>query len=222
MTEVSPVNTSGTKSDQAFNKLSSDMDMFLTLLTTQLQNQDPLDPMDNAEMTNQLVQFANVEQQITQNRNLEQMITLLNAQSAATGVAYIGKDIQYTDSTTVYAGNPVTFGYTPEKSADTLTVKVVDAEGNTVRTFDSPEKSAQRHTITWDGLDNDGSEVAEGTYTFVVTAKDADDKVIKVGTDITGRATGAAMDDTGSFILVGDLAVDVTKIVAVKEPSASS
>lgn len=221
MTDVSPIDTSGTKSSAAFNKLSNDMDMFLTLLTTQLKNQDPLDPMDNAEMTNQLVQFANVEQQITQNRNLEQMITLLNAQSAATSVAYIGKDIQYTDSTTMYAGAPVTFGYTPEKTAETLTINVVDAEGNTVRQLDG-EKSAQRHTVVWDGLDDDGNPVPEGQYTFMPVAKNADDKAIKVATDITGRATGAAMDDTGSYILVGDLAVDVTKIVAVKEPPASS
>lgn len=221
MTDVSAIDTSGTKSSASFNKLSSDMDMFLKLLTTQLKNQDPLDPMDNAEMTNQLVQFANVEQQITQNQNLEQMITLLNAQSAATSVAYIGKDIQYTDSTTTYAGNPVTFGYTPANSAATLSIQVVDADGQTVRSLDG-QTSAQRHTVVWDGLDDDGNEVADGQYTFVAVAKNADGKAIKVDVDITGRATGAAMDNTGSYILVGDLAVDVTKIVAVKEPPASS
>ena len=68
--ETSAITTTGTKSSSSFEKLSSDMDMFLTLLTTQLKNQDPLDPIDNAEMTNQLVQFANVEQQIAQNTNL--------------------------------------------------------------------------------------------------------------------------------------------------------
>ena len=221
MTDVSAINTSGTKSSASFDKLSSDMDMFLTLLTTQLRNQDPLDPMDNAEMTNQLVQFANVEQQITQNQNLEQMITLLNAQSAASSVSYIGKDIQYTDSTTTYSGQPITFGYTPSKSAATMTIKIVDADGKTVRTIEG-EKSAARHTLTWDGLKDDGSEAANGQYTFVVTAKNADDKAIKVDTDITGRATGSAIDGKGSYILVGDLAVDVTKIVAVKDPAASS
>jgi flagellar basal-body rod modification protein FlgD len=222
MTDVSGINTSGSSSAASYTKLAENMDMFLTLLTTQLKNQDPLDPMDNAEMTNQLVQFANVEQQISQNHNLEQMITLLNAQSAASSVNYIGKNIQYTDSTTTYQGDPVTFGYTPDKGADTVTLKVVDAAGKTVRTFDKPETSAQRHTVTWDGLDDDGNAVAEGQYTFVVSAKGADDKAIKVDTDITGRATGSAIDSSGSYILVGDLAVDVTKIVAVKEPPASS
>ena len=219
--DVSALTGKASSSANSFTKLSNDMDMFLTLLTTQLKNQDPLDPMDNAEMTNQLVQFANVEQQITQNQNLEQMITLLNAQSAASSVAYIGKDVQYTDSTTVYAGSPLTFGYAPAKTAESLTIKVVDADGKTVRELDG-ERSAQRHTFVWDGLDDDGSEVAAGQYTFVATAKDANDKLIDLDIDVTGRATGSALDDTGSYILVGDLAVDVTKIVAVKEPPASS
>ena len=66
MDSVSPISTSGTKSSTSADKLSKDFDMFLTLLTTQLKNQDPLDPMDNSEMVNQLVQFSNVEQQIAQ------------------------------------------------------------------------------------------------------------------------------------------------------------
>lgn len=219
--DVSALTGKASSSANSFNKLSGDMDMFLTLLTTQLKNQDPLDPMDNAEMTNQLVQFANVEQQITQNQNLEQMIMLLNAQSAASSVAYIGKDVQYTDSTTVYAGSPLTLGYTPAKEAESVTIKVVDATGHTVRELDG-ERSAERHTFVWDGLDDDGAEVDPGQYTFVVSAKNTDGEAIKVGTDVTGRATGSALDDTGSYVLIGDLAVDVTKIVAVKEPPASS
>lgn len=220
MTSVSPIDTSGAKSSSSLDKLNTNFDMFLTLLTTQLKNQDPLDPMDNAEMTNQLVQFANVEQQIAQNTNLEQMITLLNAQSAASSVSYLGKDVQYTDATTTYSGEPVKFGYTPEETAETVTLKIVNIEGDTVRTLEA-ERTAQRHTVTWDGLDDDGNEVPEGAYTFVVSAKDDKEKAIKVDTDITGRVTGAATDSTGSYLLIGDLAVDVTKVVSVRDPAAS-
>lgn len=220
MTTINPVSTGGSSS-KSLDKLNSDFDMFLTLLTTQLQNQDPLDPMDNAEMTNQLVQFANVEQQIAQNTNLEQMIMLLNAQSAASAVGYIGKDIQFTDSTTIYSGSPVTFGYTPDKSADSLKINVLDADGKVVRTMEG-EKSAQRHSIVWDGRDDLGNLVEAGQYTFRVDALDKGKNSIQAETDITGRVTGAASDSTGNFVLVGDLAIEVTKIVAVREPAASS
>ena len=219
--DTSAISTSSTKSATSFDKLSSDMDMFLTLLTTQLKNQDPLDPMDNAEMTNQLVQFANVEQQIAQNTNLEQMIMLLNSQSAASAVSYIGKDIQFTDSTTIYSGSPITFGYTPEKSADTLKINVLDADSKVIRTMEG-EKSAQRHSIVWDGLDDLGNPAAAGQYTFRVDAIDKSKNSIQAETDITGRVSGAASDATGNFVLVGDLAIEVTKIVAVREPAASS
>ena len=219
MTPIDAVGAAGTKSSGSLSKLNSDFDMFLTLLTTQLRNQDPLDPMDNAEMTNQLVQFANVEQQIAQNTNLEQMIMLLNAQSAASAVGYIGKDIQFTDSTTIYSGSPVTFGYTPAKSADTLKINVLDADGKVIRTMEG-EKSAQRHSIVWDGLDDLGNPAAPGQYTFRVDAMDKEKNLILAETDITGRVTGAASDSTGNFVLVGDLAIEVTKIVAVREPPA--
>src|SRR3546814_2114664 len=142
MTSVSPIDTSGAKSASSLNKLNSNFDMFLTLLTTQLKNQDPLDPMDNAEMTNQLVQFANVEQQIAQNTNLEQMIMLLNAQSAASSVAYIGKDVQYTASTTDRKSAPITFGYVPAEEYKSITMKVVDIYGTTVRPLEA-ERSPQ-------------------------------------------------------------------------------
>jgi len=219
--DVNALSTAGTKSSNSLSKLSGDFDMFLKLLTTQLQNQDPLDPMDNNEMTNQLVAFANVEQQISQNRNLEQMITLLNSQSAASAVAYIGKDVQFSDSTTIFNGSSITFGYKPAKSAESLEINVLDADGKIVRTLEGL-KSAQRHTVVWDGLDKDGSRVPDGQYTFAVNALDASGKSIMTTNDVTGRATGSALDANGSYILVGDLAVDVTKILSVREPTAPS
>ncbi|EDP65587.1 Flagellar hook capping protein [alpha proteobacterium BAL199] len=222
MDSVSPISTSGTKSSTSADKLSKDFDMFLTLLTTQLKNQDPLDPMDNSEMVNQLVQFSNVEQQIAQNKNLEQMILLLNSQSAASSVSYIGRDVQFTDSTTVYDGTkPVTFGYTPTKTAESVKIDIADADGKIIRTVDG-ERSASRHTFVWDGLDKDGAAAPAGQYTFLVKAKDASDKNITVDKDITGHVTGAASDATGNYLLIGDLAVDVTKVVAVRETAASS
>src|SRR3546814_13570702 len=138
-------------------------------------------------MTNQHVQFANVEQQIAQNTNLEQIIMLLNAQSAAASVAYIGKDVQYTDSTTTYSGAPITFGYVPAEEAKSITLKVVDIDGSTVRTLEA-ERSPQRHTVTGDGLDDDANEVPECAYTFGVSAKAALEQSIEGAPNMTATA----------------------------------
>src|SRR3546814_11881601 len=144
------------------------------------------------------------------------MIRLLNAQSAASSVAYIGRDVQYTDSTTTYSDAPITFGYVPAEEAKSITLKVVDIDGNTVRTLEA-ERSPQRHTVTWDGLDDDGNEVPEGAYTFVVSAKDDLDKSIEVATDVTGRVTGAASDSTGNSVLIRGMAVAIPPAAAPTE-----
>ena len=81
--------------------MSSNFDTFLTLLTTQLQNQDPLSPMDSNQFTQQLVQFSQVEQQINSNKNLESLISLTKNQTSVDAVSYLGKTLTLTDG----AGN---------------------------------------------------------------------------------------------------------------------
>jgi flagellar basal-body rod modification protein FlgD len=207
--------------DAAASKISDDLDMFLTLLTTQLQNQDPLDPMDNAEMTNQLVSFANVEQQIAQNKNLEQLINLQNASAGAAAVSYIGKDIQIDGDVTNFNGDQITFGYTPKAGAATLSINVVNVDGEIVRTLEG-ETSSQRHTATWDGTDADGATVPQGSYRFLVDAFDVDGETVKTSqTDITGRVTGSAADDEDVYVLLDDLAVKLSDIISVREPAAA-
>ena len=99
MTDINALNgytQSGTNSSsqQASNQLSADMNTFLTLLTTQLKYQDPLDPMDTAEFTNQLVQYSSVEQAIQTNSKLETLLNLNMSNLGAQAVSYIGKIAQ--------------------------------------------------------------------------------------------------------------------------------
>src|SRR3546814_2645852 len=92
-------NSAPSKSDSSFSKLTGDLNNFLTLLTTQLQFQDPMSPLDTHEFTNQLVLFSGVEQQIQQNQNLEQLITLQKNGVALGAVDYIGKEIRSEEHT---------------------------------------------------------------------------------------------------------------------------
>ena len=92
--------------------LSSNFDTFLTLLTTQLQNQDPLQPMDSNQFTQQLVQFSQVEQQINSNKNLESLIALTKSQTATNAVPYLGKTLTLTDGTAAVIGGQAQWTYT--------------------------------------------------------------------------------------------------------------
>lgn len=204
----------GSRADNALATFTEDFDQFLTLLTTQLQNQDPTNPMDSNEMTNQLVQFASVEQQIASNKNLEEMLNLLNASSDATAISYIDKEIQVEGDTTSYAGQPITFGYEPEFGAEELQVLVLDAGGRTVREFDG-QTSAQRHTLTWDGTDENGDPVDPGTYQFVVSATDAESNTIRANTDVTGKVTGTVFTEDGPVLKIGDAEYTLSQVMSV-------
>ncbi|MCR9072081.1 MAG: hypothetical protein NXI18_10205 [Alphaproteobacteria bacterium] len=214
-TSTSSSTSSGTSS--SMTGLADQYDQFLTLLTTQLQNQDPLNPMDNNQMVDQLVNFASVEQQIKQNDNLESLIGLLNASADAAAVSYIGKDVQVEGDISHFDGqNPITFGYKPDKGVEELTVKIYGSDGQPVREF-AGGTSAQRHEITWDGTDQNGDPVEPGLYYFAVSAKDADDNTVKATADITGRVTGTEFSDNGPVVQIGDAEYALNELISVTD-----
>lgn len=213
--------SSDSDNGDALKKLSGDFDTFLTLLTTQLQNQDPLDPMDNTEMTNQLVSFANVEQQIAQNTNLEQLISLIGTDSNAAAVSYIGKQVRVDGSVTQYTGQPITFGYELPSDVASSSISVLDSDNNVVRTIDG-QTTVGRNEFVWDGTDNDGIAVANGTYSFRIGALDSgDEAVLATATDITGVVTATEFGESGSSLLIGNTSYALTAVQAVSNPPAS-
>ncbi len=209
------------QADSALSSFSNDFDQFLTLLTTQLQNQDPTDPLDTNEMTDQLVQFASVEQQIAQNQNLEEMLQLMNASSDAAAVSYLGKDVQVTGDITNYAGSPITFGYELPEGSTEITISILNTNGQVVRTFDG-ETSAQRHEIVWDGLDQDGQALDHGLYQFIVSAQNEAENTIQSTNDISGRVTGAAFTSAGPTVRIGEAEYALTEVQSVTEPPSTT
>lgn len=224
MSDIASINaslgfTDDSKSGSALSKMSQDFDNFLTLLTTQLQNQDPLDPMDNTEMTNQIVNFANIEQQIAQNKNLENIASMMTTQANAATIGFIGKEVQVAGKVTDYSGSDVTFGYTLPYAATTANVFITNADGEVVRTIDGPGAAA-RNEIVWDGLDDDGAEVPQGTYSFAVGAEDSDgEAILAKSTDITGNVTGTTFGEDGSELLIGSTGYSPTLVQAVRSIS---
>ena len=134
-------NTSGTGSTStAMQQLSGNMNTFLTLLTTQLQNQDPLSPMDSTQFTQQLVEYSQVEQQINTNSNLQNLISLQQAGAGAAAVGYLGKNVTVTNGNAALTNGSATWNYNLPAAAATTTLTVTDATGKTVYTG-----SGQRH-----------------------------------------------------------------------------
>lgn len=173
----------------ARTQLSDNYDTFLILLTAQLQNQDPLAPMDSTQFTQQLVQYSQVEQSIRQNEQLETLIAQNQAAAAGTALSYLGKDAIIESDTTVLAGGAANWAYNLDATAETVTISVRDASGREVFKADG-QKTEGEHLFTWDGTKTDGTAAEDGVYRIVVTAKDANgepiDKTINVREPIMG------------------------------------
>src|SRR5690242_18729124 len=126
-----PTNTTSAAAN-AQKTLSGNFDTFLTLLTTQLKNQDPLSPMDSNQFTQQLVQFSQVEQQINSNKNLESLIALTKSQSTTSAVSYLGKTLTITDGTAALQNGSAQWAYSLPGDATSVKLLVTDAKGHAV------------------------------------------------------------------------------------------
>lgn len=144
--------------------IAADFQTFLTLLTTQLRNQDPLSPTDSTEYMSQLASFSGVEQQVRTNDRLDSILSVLGNGSAAGLAEWIGREIQAPTSAD-YAGTDVAVGLAPVAGADRAVLVVTNAFGNEVarRTVAADATSA-----TWDGTDALGAAAAHGAYRFAL------------------------------------------------------
>src|ERR1700751_1849580 len=125
----------------------------LTLLTTQLQNQDPLSPMDTNQFTQQLVSFSEVEQQINTNSNLQQLIALQGAGESISALPLVGQNIEYNSATAPLSNGQANFVYSLPSTTASTALTVVNAGGKVVYTQPG-ETSAGTHPFTWNGKTN--------------------------------------------------------------------
>ena len=196
--------------------LSQTFDSFLLLLTTQLQNQDPLDPMDSGEFTQQLVQFTGVEQSIATNSNLEQLIAMFRANEFSGAVQYIGKAIEAPGATTALVDGNAEWSYSISGQASETTLKVLNDKGLTV--FSTQGKiGTGTHSFVWDGNDAAGNPVADGDYTLSVRSIDQNSDDVDVSINLIGRVTGVQSEAGETQLTIGGIAVALKDILSVKE-----
>lgn len=210
---------SGKDSASSKTKLFDDMEAFLYLLTQQLKYQDPLDPMDTAEYTNQLVQYAQVEQSIQTNSYLETVISQNVNSMSAQSVSYMDKVVQALSDYVPLQDGHAKFSYILSADASNCVVALRDSSGNFVKTFSGVEVSQGRHELTWDGTDNSGNKLEDGAYTLVVTATDASGASVETQKTVYGKVTGVAYDGEKVAIGMGAVAVDMNNILAIHQNS---
>ncbi len=207
MVDVTSITGYTANSQQAYEdktQLSADMNTFLTLLTTQLQYQDPMDPMDTAQFTQQLVQYSQVEQSIAQNEKLDELLLLNVSNLGAQAVSYIGKSAQVLGDVMPLEDGTAKATYSLDKNVTSTTITVKAMDGTIVYT-QSGNVEAGNHDFEWDGKDSGGTQVEDGAYQIVVSAKVPDgEAAAQVTTTVFGRVTGVASDADGVYVGLGD------------------
>ena len=222
LSALTNLNSTGSSATQASTNLASDFDTFLTLLTTQLQNQDPLEPLDTNEFTRQLVDFTAVEQSIETNQQLESLVALSAASITGSTVGYIGQQVDALgDTLALEEGGTVNWAYAMDQTAAESTIVITDSSGKVVYETQG-QTSEGRHDFEWDGKDNAGNELEEGLYTIEVTALDSDGADITVATSISGIVTSVTLAGDQPVLTFGGVSSYLSDILSVSVPESTS
>jgi flagellar basal-body rod modification protein FlgD len=187
--------TSGTSSTSSSANLVNNQEIagnfttFLQMLTTQLQNQDPLSPMDTNQFTQQLVQFAQVEQQMKSNDQLSTLVSLQQTAQSTAALSYVGATVVVDGSAAQMTNSSATWNINVTKPA-TANVTISDSTGQTVYSG-SYAVSPGNQQFVWNGLGNNGKQWPDGTYKLTATAVDANNQSTAVSTQVQGKVTSA-------------------------------
>jgi flagellar basal-body rod modification protein FlgD len=192
------------------NTIAGNFQTFLTLLTTQLQNQDPLSPLDTNQFTQQLVQFAQVEQQLKSNDELGQLVSLQQTAQNTQALELVGQTVGVTGSTAPLSNGQATWNLQVPKPA-TGSVTITSSTGQTVFTGNY-QMDAGNQPFVWDGKDNNGLQWPDGNYTLAVTAQDASGQPLAVPTEIDAEVDSADLTQTPPTLSVAGQNYTLDKI----------
>jgi flagellar basal-body rod modification protein FlgD len=215
---TSPSTTSGVKFSAATDKttLAGNFDTFLTILTTQLKNQNPLEPLDSNQFTQQLVQFASVEQQINMNSQLTSLVTLQKANQTASAMGFLGATASVDGSTTKLANSKASWTFAADKPSTGI-VTIKDAVGQTTYSGSFP-LNAGTQGFAWDGRDQNGNKWPDGTYTLSITAKDASGQSVAVSTTVNGTVDAVDLTQDPPTLSIGGQNYGLDKVKQVVRP----
>jgi len=194
--------------------ISQNFDTFLTLLTTQLKNQNPLDPLDTNQFTQQLVQFAQVEQQMSMNSQLTTLVSLQKTAQTTAAVNFLGSTVVVDGETAALSNGKAGWTYSTDKPA-TAVFNIKDKTGAVVYS-ESRTLSAGAGTFSWNGRATNGTVMPDGDYTLSITAKDASGNVTSIPTEVEGVVDGVDLSQNPPVLKIGGQSFALDKIKQVR------
>jgi flagellar basal-body rod modification protein FlgD len=216
-TVVAGQNPNNVKAIADKDTLASNFTQFLQLLTTQLKNQNPLDPLDTNQFTQQLVQFAQVEQQLKSNDQLSTLVTLQQTAQQTQALGYVGNTVAVDgEKATLTDEVNAAWQFNMTKPA-TATFNVMNSTGETVYTGTYTVQAGLQQFV-WDGRGNNGNQWPAGSYKLKITAKDASNQPVAVSTEIQGVVDSVDLSKSPPVVMVAGQEFTIDKIKRVTRP----
>jgi flagellar basal-body rod modification protein FlgD len=219
-TSTLPASTSSsTSSASATNALASqqiagNFQSFLQLLTTQLQNQNPLDPLDTNQFTQQLVEFAGVQQQLNTNDSLATLVSLQQSTAASQALNYVGKTAVVSGSTAALTDSTATWELSVP-TASTVNISIASSTGQTAFTGTFNVAAGSNQPFEWNGQGTDGTQFPDGNYTLTATAKDAGGNTVAVTTAIQGTVNSVDLTQSPPLLSIGGQTFTLSQIQSI-------
>lgn len=216
--QAPPVANNATTPGIDSQTIAGNFQLFLQLLTTQLKNQDPTSPLDTNQFTQQLVQFASVEQQLKTNSNLDALVSLSKATQTTSALGFVGAQVTADGATTQLRDGLAAWNVTSPRPAS-ATLTVTDQDGNVVWT-DKQTVDTGIQTYVWNGKMSNGLMAPDGSYTIQVTAKDATGADVVTSTEFSGTVDGVDLSGNQPLLRIGSSYLTIDQIHSIQQPTA--
>jgi flagellar basal-body rod modification protein FlgD len=198
----------------ASSQIAGNFQSFLTLLTTQLQNQNPLDPLDTNQFTQQLVEFAGVQQQLNTNDSLATLVSLQQTAQSTQALGFVGKTAVVNGSTAALTNSSATWELSIPTNS-TVNVTIASSTGQTVFSGSYAVTAGNNQPFVWNGQGSDGTQYSSGNYTLTATAKDSSNNTVAVTTQVQGVVSSVDLTQSPPLLTIDGQTYTVSQIQSI-------
>ena len=198
----------------ANTQIAGNFQSFLQLLTTQLQNQNPLSPLDTNQFTQQLVEFAGVQQQINTNDSLATLVSLQQTAQSSQALQFVGKTAVVSGNTATMTDSQATWELNIP-NASTVNVSIANSSGQTVFSNSFAANAGNNQVFSWNGLGTDGTQFPDGSYTLTATAKDSAGNTVGVTTSVAGIVSSVDLTQSPPLLSIGGQTFTVNQVESI-------
>ena len=198
----------------ASSQIAGNFQSFLTLLTTQLQNQNPLDPLDTNQFTQQLVEFAGVQQQLNTNDSLATLVSLQQTAQSTQALGFVGKTAVVNGSTAALTNDSATWELSVPTNSN-VNVTIANSTGQTVFTGSYSVTAGNNQPFVWNGQGSDGTQYTSGNYTLTATAQDSSNNTVAVTTQVQGVVSSVDLTQSPPLLSINGSTYTVNQIQSI-------